>query len=56
MATGISVQLPLDSPYITMVKMARITNKSLSPSTILVWFENQSFISVPEELNPARVS
>ena len=29
------VQLPLDSPYITMVEIASINNKSLSPSTIL---------------------
>ena len=35
LATGIFVHFPLDSPYLTMVKMARITNKSLSPSTIL---------------------
>ena len=31
---GFFVELPLVSPYIIMVKMARITNKSLSPSTI----------------------
>ena len=33
---GFFVHLPLDSPYITMVKVARIANKSLSPSTIFV--------------------
>ena len=31
---GFFVHLPLDSPHITMVKMERIINKSLSPSTI----------------------
>ena len=36
LATGFFVQLPLDSPYITMVKMARITKKSMSPSTIFL--------------------
>ena len=37
LADRVFAQFPLDSPYITMVKNARINNKCLSPSTICVW-------------------
>ena len=58
---GFFVQLPLDSPYITMEKVERITDKSLSASTIsvkkyrvdaLLWGWYLLLLEIPDTILP----